>query len=111
MEVHKHPLEKGDTNYIQMPKGAKILDFQQQGTTLCMWALSDPAEELELRRFRIYGTGWAIEPELAVIYHGTVQQGPMVWHLFELPVEAIATNEVRLNRLEKYIGFIRDYRD
>jgi len=86
LTIFKYPLEKSDTNYIQLHKGSRVLAFQDQGFTLCMWVYCDPSLEMELRRFRIYGTGWQMESleQQPMRYIGTAQQGPMVWHLFEL---------------------------
>ena len=68
---------------IEMPKGAKILTAEFQGTTLMLWALVDPAKKPETRMFELYATGQTFEAE-DKRYVTTVYQATLVWHLFEI---------------------------
>jgi hypothetical protein len=69
-----------------MPKGSSALSFDIQKGRFTLWALVDPKEEmLQLRRFEIVGTGYDTERR-SFEYCGTVNDGPFVWHLFEVSV-------------------------
>lgn len=72
-------------NNIEMPKGAEPLSVQNQHEQSVMWALCDPKETAEMRRFLVVGTGHSFNTE-KVKYIGTFQSddGNYVWHLFEL---------------------------
>jgi hypothetical protein len=74
---------------LEMPKGAKILNFSNQHNQGCLWALVDPDAEKpkEKRVFRLAGTDHAItESEDRIHYLGTfVAFGAhLVLHLFEI---------------------------
>jgi hypothetical protein len=47
-----------------------------------IWALVDPNAEDEPRWFAVVGTGEPFD-ETNMIYIGTYQESPFVWHLFE----------------------------
>jgi len=104
--ILKYELPKLDTGAlreIEMPQGSRILAvqpqvvrevfagpqgipaFRQMSETVCLWAMSNTDESRKVRRmFRIYGTGKPIEEDPADLdYIGTVQTGPVVWHVFE----------------------------
>jgi hypothetical protein len=70
---------------IEMPRGAQVLSADNQGGSLCMWALVDPAEPLEARRFLLAGTGHELERAEELRFVGTLQMygGKLVFHLFE----------------------------
>ncbi len=86
--VFKYPIvEIQDVVNIMMPKGAKVLTVQVQNGTPCIWAAVDPCQTyLEMRRFRIAGTGHPIEDNIVDNYVGTIQKfdGKLVFHLFEV---------------------------
>ena len=68
---------------IQMPMDAQILTVQNQNGEEHLWALVNPNNELETRKFLIVGTGQSFD-DTDTKYIGTFQQPPFVWHLFEL---------------------------
>ena len=74
-----------DEVFISMPRGAKILTVQFQGGAPTIWAEVDPDERLEVRRFRIAGTGHPVTV-LPKTYIGTCisETSPLVWHVYEL---------------------------
>jgi hypothetical protein len=84
------PMEKAFD--LDLPKGAIILKAEcqytgprpQDGLVPCLWALLDPDAPTEKREFMIIGTGWEIENPYNLIHIDTFQQGPLVWHLFEV---------------------------
>lgn len=89
LTIHKYELD-APNNVVQMPCGAQVLTVQMQRRTPCLWAKVDPAQPTETRRFAIYGTGHEVPDDPRMLYLGTVQMegGALVFHVFELPVEA-----------------------
>ena len=84
--IWKFPLNYYDTNFISMPKGAKILSIQNQYEIACIWALiPDITSDTETRIFIIYGTGHTHEL-IKGNYIGTYQldNGNLVFHVFEI---------------------------
>ena len=85
------PIANDNEVHIRMPLGAKILSFQLQGETPCLWALVDPKAPHVDRLFRVAGTGVPFLHRPSMRFLGTVQdpraltrlKGPLVWHLFE----------------------------
>jgi hypothetical protein len=81
--IYKYPLINRRSD-IDMPLGAQVLAVQAQFETPTLWALVDPEQQqTELRTFRIIGTGHEIVGDPG-LYRGTVQIGPLVWHVFEV---------------------------
>lgn len=68
---------------IEMPADAKILTVQNQNGDPCIWALVDPNQKMDARMFTIVGTGKPFD-DTNTVYIGTFQDGPFVWHLFEI---------------------------
>lgn len=82
-KIYKYTIEFCDLQALYMPKGAIILSTQMQGHKICIWAEIDTEEiEAQLRHIRIVGIGHEF-PEGSRIYMGTVQDGSLVWHVFE----------------------------
>ena len=83
--IWKFPLAITDRQTVTMPKGAQILSAQMQGTTLCLWALVDPAASRKDRTIEILGTGNPA-PDAHRSYISTTQMagGRLVWHVFEI---------------------------
>lgn len=75
-------------NIVLMPRGAQILDMQNQNDNVVIWALVDTANPPEERRFRIFGTGQSMENHPGA-YIGTAQShsGNIVLHVFEISVD------------------------
>ena len=77
---------------FEMPVGAKVLRgglLKDEGP--CIWALVDPAAEMETRSFILVGTAHVIEKE-PLSHIGTMLDvvGPgiqLVWHVFEMAME------------------------
>jgi len=101
LTIWKYELELLTHVDIEMPKGAKLLDVQMQGSQEnalgflgpvdgkpCLWAMVDSEAETEVRKFRILGTGhyYEDEPVDEYEYIGTFQMGngELVLHLFEI---------------------------
>lgn len=80
--VWKFSLQPGLTR-VDLPRGASALRVAAQGDHMWMWVRLNPAEDLEPRAFRVYGTGHLIEDD-ASVYVGTADMGSFVWHVFEV---------------------------
>ena len=86
--VYKYEIPIADHIKLDLPKGARILSFQTQKESWCIWVLVNPnEEEFETRKFRLCGTGHdIIEWEKRLVFIGTAQKfgGDLVFHLFEI---------------------------
>ncbi len=87
--IWKYDLVAEDYNAVLLPKGAKPLSVQVQGSNsdhVRMWCLIDPDEkETEERIFRIAGTGHPIKDEnLVFIDTFQLYDGTFVGHVFEV---------------------------
>ncbi len=85
--IYKYPFSIEDVVRIEMPAFAEILHIECQQGTPCIWALVEPEMRQETRTFSVFGTGHAIEYDRtakSLVHHGTFQQGPFVWHVFEI---------------------------
>lgn len=82
--IWKYPLGGMAEEYeVVMPEGAQVIHAGRQIDTLTLWALVPEAEvPMERRTFALRGTGHHV-PEHAQ-HLRTWQDGPFVWHLFEL---------------------------
>lgn len=83
MTIWKYLLDIADIQIINLPGHSKPLSVQVQNGELCLWALVE--ETMPLRwswRVRIVGTGHPFPDYLTCQFLGTVQMGPLVWHVF-----------------------------
>ena len=91
LTVWKFALEAApDVQEVEMPAGARLLSAGEQGSSLCIWALVDPAQPLVIRRIRIAGTGHLltgeVDPGTAYVGRGTFAGGALQVHVFDLGV-------------------------
>jgi len=92
LTVYKYPFVVDDYVNINMPKFSRVLSVQVQGVggindSPCIWAIVDTDSPLEVKRFRLVGTGHPIkEKEENLEFIGTFQLlgGRLVFHLFEI---------------------------
>lgn len=84
MKIFKYEIPIEEKFYLELPSHSKILSFQIQNEKPYIWVLLDENKILKHRYFNIVGTGNDFEfyPN-TMIYIGTIQIEPMVWHLFE----------------------------
>ena len=70
---------------LMIPKGGKVLTFQRQHESRCLWIEVDTETELEERVFIAFGTGHPILGTENLTYIGSIQEhnGALIWHLFE----------------------------
>ena len=83
--IYKYPLEITDRQVIEIPAGSEILSAQMQRGQLCLWVLVHTYEAPRHRDVYIFGTGNPIPQGFDrgyCLFVGTVQQGPLVWHIF-----------------------------
>jgi hypothetical protein len=92
--IHKYVLVVEDEQTLRLPKDARILSVQFQGSGPVLWALVDPEAERETRHFVTMGTGHPVghrEFVSKLEYLGTYQadQGMFVGHVFEMRAVAL----------------------
>jgi hypothetical protein len=82
--VWKYPLSICDVQTISVPRGSEFLSIQNQNDALVMWRRVSPNAPLEDLMLEITGTG---HPMVAAPrrYLATVQDGSLVWHVWEIP--------------------------
>jgi hypothetical protein len=82
MKIWKFPIElKHGTQEIRGPAPLTIRHFGIQDTRLTVWAEVNPVSAETKKWIRVVGTGSDIPKGWE--YRGTVQDGCMVWHLYE----------------------------
>lgn len=80
----------GEASFVEMPKGAELLDVAAQDGIPYVWARIHPGQPTVRRYIRVYATGEPIDgyPD----YVGTFRIEWTVWHVFstasDLPLEA-----------------------
>jgi hypothetical protein len=82
--IWKFELADVDEQVIEMPQDAKILSTQVQVSTICLWAIVDTKKPRVGRQFITLGTGQPYPLDCDLKFIGTVQQGSLVWHIFEV---------------------------
>lgn len=88
--VHKFAVVDGSL-IVDLPASAKVVRVAVQGGLLCAWFELDPAAKKDTHRvFRVVGTGHPIDDE--EIHVGSCEDGPFIWHLYEMPVAIMAAN-------------------
>jgi hypothetical protein len=87
--IYKYEMNDHGTTELQLPVGARVLDFQYQrsgfGQGLVCWAIvdTDPTE-FKTRKFRTVATGERYDFKDRK-YRKTVQDSEgYVWHIFEI---------------------------
>jgi hypothetical protein len=79
--IYKYKIDY--TGNIKMPKGAQVLCVQVQHNEPHLWALCEPDAEEEERHFDVYGTGWEIDRPGKYIGTFQLNDGSLVFHVFE----------------------------
>lgn len=79
--IWKFGVEVGVGQVVPMPDGAHILSAQMQDDKICIWANVEPNRSNRGRVVHVVGTGWDLDH--SGLYVGTVQAGPLVWHVFD----------------------------
>lgn len=87
LKVYKYSVPLTDYFSLKLPKGAKVLTVQTQRGEPKIWALVNPENPTETRRFHLAETGHPItEFEEELSYIGTFQLhgGDFIGHIFEI---------------------------
>lgn len=87
MKIYKYPLELTDVQEVHIPAAAPgtLLSVINQHGTLCLYAAVEPEDEPVACRIYVHGTGHdIISPGANFI--GTVEFGPLVFHVFVEPL-------------------------
>jgi hypothetical protein len=92
--IYRYDEPLSDFVPIVMPQGAKLLHVAPSDripTGLAVWALVDPKAPTVGRVLFVVGTGNPLSPEAEQGIHlGSFQDGPFVWHVFDLGVVRLA---------------------
>lgn len=80
--IYKYQLEITNFQTVSMRANAKILCAQMQHDVLCLRAECDLDAGMGGRVIDIFGTGHAMD-EKERRFIGTVQDGTLVWHVYE----------------------------
>lgn len=83
MTIWKFPLTVTDEQVIDIPAGAKLLSVQTQLGIPCLWALVEPTNRKEKRRFFMNGTGHEVDHACPFIGTFQINGGILVFHLFD----------------------------
>ena len=81
--IHKYTIARTGMSQIPVRRGAQLLDVQIQNDAMCIWAEVDTDADYEERAFLVFGTGWEM-PMVTMVHIATVQDGPFVWHVYEV---------------------------
>ena len=83
MVIWKQTLEKTKEQMIRVPATHNFLTAQMQDGQPTVWFECDPDTPLIDKKVYIAGTGWGVPLQKdAGEYIGTVQDGPLVWHVY-----------------------------
>jgi hypothetical protein len=82
--IYKYSLRITDVQSVKAPRGTRWLSAQMQNGRLCVWATVDPNQPDESHLIRIIGTGnpFPAAAQSGMVFVGTVQDAPFVWHVF-----------------------------
>ncbi|AKQ75828.1 hypothetical protein FDH82_gp38 [Roseobacter phage RDJL Phi 2] len=82
MQIWKFPLRAERHQMVVMPAGSVPLSIQMQNGAPTLWASVHPDAPKMQRDLSLIGTGHDL-PSGVQSFIGTVQDGALVWHLFD----------------------------
>jgi hypothetical protein len=83
--VYRYEVPVDDGDHTHTLTGPIVhVDCRRHGLVE-FWAIHSGVERGAARRFRAYGTGAPVPPGHRHV--GTALDGPLVWHLFEVPID------------------------
>jgi hypothetical protein len=82
-KVFKYSFEINDVITLDLPKDSEILSAQIQNGIPCMWVLVEEKAPLKKRTFKLFNTGVQIKEPGMLDYVATIQNGAIVFHIFE----------------------------
>lgn len=80
--IWKYEIPIAEQFSLAIPQYGEILSVQLQNNKPKMWVVVDSDEETIVRTFQLVGTGNK-EIKNGMLYIGTFQMPPYVWHLYE----------------------------
>lgn len=80
--IYKYSIVDYSGQDFQMPKGSLVRHFGMQDGVATFWVEVESSNQFEQRYFLVHGTGHEINA--SEVYRGSCQDGPFVWHLYEL---------------------------
>lgn len=84
--IWKFPLEVADTQYIEVPRGARFLSVNTQRGTPCIWAQVDTDKPQDSVLVVIHGTGHNVKkPDMKFVGTFMLHDGAFVGHVFVIP--------------------------
>jgi hypothetical protein len=88
MKIFKYEIPISDYFSLEVSAGAQVLSAQAQQEVPCLWVLEDDtAASIEVRWFRLTGTGLSLKEskeKLRFIDSFQTKGGRLVYHLFEI---------------------------
>ena len=87
LQVFKYPISAVDYAVLKLPVGAQLIHVATQRDKPCLWALVDPTAPMEMRKFKVVGTGHAIDESVEKLIHvgsWLMHGDSLVFHLFEI---------------------------
>jgi hypothetical protein len=85
--VWKTPLKIDHLQTIEVPEGAEFLCAAAQDGTPTLWYTCNPAHKREFRTIMMVGTGHVMMDEGKYIGTVFLNNGTLVFHIFEVPKE------------------------
>lgn len=86
--IWKFPIQVTNEFQLEMPRNSYIIHIDVQRSSPQLWAIVDPDNPIEQRKFYLIGTGALFSNDLwdKSVYVGTFQlhSGDIVLHLFEI---------------------------
>lgn len=82
MKIYKYALLVEDYQELDLPLGARVLSVGVQAGEIVIWVLVDETAAPAKAGFWIRSTGHDATGMSFVRFLGTVQHGPLVWHVF-----------------------------
>jgi len=80
--IYKYPFSISNAFTLGLPRGAQILSVQVQDAQPVLWAMVDTEEVVQLREFRVFGTGQPMPDLPRVDFLATIQMDFLCWHIF-----------------------------
>lgn len=81
--IWKYPFPVQDEFELTMRRTARVLSVQMQNGRPAMWASVETDAPDVRRKFFVRGTGHYTNDIVGCRYLGTIQDGPLVWHVFD----------------------------
>lgn len=83
--MYKYPIHVSGAFTITLPMNSRIRHVGRQGDSMYLWAEVEPNAQVRQKTFRVFATGEDIPHDYTAVWvwHGTWQDGPFMWHLFE----------------------------